>query len=334
MANRCYPENHRSGKTIATSACVNEQHVEPRWRTVGARYTSRVELDRGYVAAFMSAAPETPLFGTVERRLFRVTAVLFAILAMIVLISGMIWILGIALSFFYNLIMPLCVAGILALVLYPVVNYLSRRVWLNRIAATTIVVSLFVAAIAGFIVLVVPALIREIVLFAEMVPGILARWQDFMVQHFPRFTRMVMETAQEGEVKQVLPGLGKTGQNVKSFAGALVGLSFVPLLLFFALLSGSHLHGRITEVLSVFTARTQKKIMYFIDVFLAQLTGFFQGQLVIAGIMGIMFAIGFSLIGLKGGDTNRPAPRTSEYRALPRHTDRVADCVALGLYAA
>jgi predicted PurR-regulated permease PerM len=249
----------------------------------------------------MSAEPETPLFGAVERRLFKATAVLFAIVALIALIAGMIWILGIVLSFFYKLILPLSIAGILALVLYPVVDYLERRAWLNRFAATTIVVLLFIAVIAGFIVMVVPALIREIVLFAEMVPAILARWQDFMVTNFPGFTRIVMERAQDGEIKEAMPNLASTGDSLKTFAGVLAGLSFVPLMLFFALLSGGRLHVHITEGLSVFNTRAQKKIMYFIDVFLAQVTGFFQGQLVIAVIMGVLFAIGFSLIGLKGG---------------------------------
>ena len=249
----------------------------------------------------MSTEPEIRLFGTVERRLFRATAVLLAIVVLIALIAGILWVLGIVLSFFYNLIMPLCVAGILALVLYPVVNYLERRAGLNRLAATSLVVLFFIAAIAGFFVKVVPPLLREIVLFAEMAPGILEQWHAFMMEHFPRFTRMVMDTAEEREVKDSLPGLGRTGETARSFAGALIGLSFVPLLLFFALLSGGRLHGHITGMLSVFSSRVQKKTMYFIDVFLAQVTGFFQGQLVIAVIMGILFAIGFSSIGLKGG---------------------------------
>jgi predicted PurR-regulated permease PerM len=249
----------------------------------------------------MSAAPETPFFGAVERRLFRTTAVLSAIVALVALIAVMIWMLGAVLSFFYKLILPLSVAGILALVLFPVVNNLERLKWLNRVAATTIVVLLFIAVIAGFIVLVVPALIREIVLFAELVPAMLARWQDFMITHFPGFTRMVMERAQDEEMKEVMPGYESTRDSVKTFAGILAGLSFVPLMLFFALLSGKHLHAHITEALTVFSSTAQRKIMYFIDVFLAQVTGFFQGQLVIALIMGVLFAIGFSLIGLKGG---------------------------------
>lgn len=249
----------------------------------------------------MSAEPGTPLFGTVERRLFRATAVLFAIVAMVGLIAGIIWILGIALSFFYSVVMPLCLSGILALVLYPVVDQLERRTWLPRYAASMIVVLLFLAAIVGFVVMIVPALIRELVLFAEMVPPILAQWQDYMANRFPVFTGMIMQSAEGGEINTIIPGLEDTGKTVKSFAGILAGLSFVPLLLFFALLSGGRLHSQVTSVLSVFSAGTQKSAMYFIDVFVAQVTGFFQGQLVIAVIMGVMYAIGFTLIDLNGG---------------------------------
>lgn len=78
------------------------------------------------MAGLMSADLEPRLFGTVERRLFRATAILFAIVALAGLVAGVTWALGQALSFFYNLIMPLCVAGILALVLNPVVDHLER----------------------------------------------------------------------------------------------------------------------------------------------------------------------------------------------------------------
>lgn len=249
----------------------------------------------------MSAQPETPLFGTVERRLFRATAVLFSIVAMTGLIAGMVWILGLILTFFYNLVLPLAVAGILALVLHPVVDYIEMRMGVNRLAATGIILLLFVAVIVVAVVMVVPPLIREIAQFAEIVPSILAGWQDYMATRFPVFTRMVAESAQEGELKGLMPGLEGTRKTVRSYAGLVVGLSFVPLMLFFALLSGRYLHSQITEMLSVFNAKTQKNIMYFIDVFIAQVTGFFQGQLVIAMIMGAMFAVGFTLIGLKGG---------------------------------
>ncbi len=248
----------------------------------------------------MSANPEPRLFGTVERRLFRATAVLLAIVALAGLVAGILWTLGQALSFFYNLIMPLCVAGILALVLNPVVEQLERRWRLSRIAATSIIVLLFIATIIGTIILVVPTLVRQAWQFIEVAPDILSGWQAYLSDRFPGLTRMLTESAQDGELSEMIPEMEGAGGTVRSYVGMLVGLSFVPLMLFFALLSGGRLRGQTTAALSVFGTRTQKNIMYFIDVFVAQVTGFFQGQLVIAVIMGILFSIGFTLIGLKG----------------------------------
>jgi predicted PurR-regulated permease PerM len=249
----------------------------------------------------MSADLEPRLFGTVERRLFRATAVLFAIVALAGLIAGLIWILGQAVAYFYNLIVPLFVAGILALVLNPVVNHLELRGRLPRVAATSIIVLLCIALFVGALFLVVPTLVRQAMRFIEVAPDLLSGWQEHLSVHFPGLTRMLTQSAQDGELSALVPQMEGTGRTVRSYAGMLVGLSFVPLMLFFALLSGARLRGQTTRVISVFSAGTQKRIMYFIDVFLAQMSGFFQGQLVIALIMGILYSIGFTLIGLKGG---------------------------------
>ena len=193
----------------------------------------------------MSANIEPPLFGAVERRLFRATAVLFAIVALVLLIGGVVWILGQALSFFYNIILPL-----------------------------------FMAIIGGLVFLLAPIVSRQIRLFMELAPGILAGWQDYLSIPFPTLTRIVVESAQDGKLKEMVPDMEDSGETVKSYAGLLVGLSFVPLMLFFFLLSGDRLRDHAKELLSVFSARTQQTIMHFIDVFVRQVTGFFQGQLV------------------------------------------------------
>lgn len=112
---------------------------------------------------------------------------------------------------------------------------------------------------------------------------------------------MAKDSAEDGQLKELLPSMEGAGETVKSYAGALVGLSLVPVLMFLALLSGGRLRDQTTQALTVFSDRIQSNIIYFLDVFLSQLTGFFQGQLVIAIIMGTMFSIGFTLIGLEGG---------------------------------
>jgi predicted PurR-regulated permease PerM len=104
-----------------------------------------------------------------------------------------------------------------------------------------------------------------------------------------------------GGLNALLPALDITGTTIMSYLVLLVGLGFVPLFLFFTLLSGGQLRGQVSEVLSVFNTRTQKKVLYFMDVFVEYVTTFFQGQLIIAVIMGALYATGFTLVGLKAG---------------------------------
>jgi predicted PurR-regulated permease PerM len=249
----------------------------------------------------MSAEPEVRLFGAVERRLFHVTAILCAIVALALLIAIVVWALAETLSFFYKLVLPLSVAGILALVLYPVVDFLEGRLRLHRAAATGLILTLFMAMIAGAAILLVPTLARQISHFMEIAPGILAGWQEYLSVRFPGTFKAVMANVEEGALKDMVPDMERPGMALKSYAGVLAGLGFVPLFLFFALLSGARLRAQLESFLAVFSTATRANMLYFIDVFTRQVTGFFQGQLVIAVIMGAMFAAGFTAIGLKGG---------------------------------
>jgi predicted PurR-regulated permease PerM len=249
----------------------------------------------------MSASLEPRLFGSVERRLFRATAVLFALVALALLIAIVVWALAGTLSYFYKLVLPLSVAGILALVLYPVVDFLEARLKVHRAVASGLILLVFMAMIAGAAILIVPTLVRQVTHFSELAPGILLSWQDYLSVRFPGTFKAVMANVEDSSLKDIVPDMERPGMALRSYAGVLAGLGFVPLFLFFALASGKHLRGQIEGFLAVFSVSTQKNVLYFIDVFNRQVTGFFQGQLVIAMIMGAMFAAGFTAIGLKGG---------------------------------
>ena len=249
----------------------------------------------------MSTQPEGPLFGSVERRLFHVTAVLGTIIALVLLIALVVWALAETLSHFYKLVLPLSVAGILALVLYPVADYLEARLGLHRAVAAGLILLLFLAIFAGAVILLLPTLIRQISHFSDTLPGVLSSWQDYLSARFPGTFKAVMANVEEGALKEIVPEMEHPGVAIKSYAGIVVGLGFMPLFLFFALASGKQLRTQIESFLAVFSEAAQKNILYFIDVFTRQVTGFFQGQLVIAVIMGVMFAAGFTAIGLKGG---------------------------------
>jgi predicted PurR-regulated permease PerM len=249
----------------------------------------------------MSADIDPRLFGAVERRLFRATAVLFAIVALVLLIAIVVWALAETLSYFYKLVLPLSVAGILALVLYPVVDFLEARLKLHRAVASALLLLVFMLLIAGAVVMVFPTLLRQLGYVSDIAPGLLLSWQDYLSVRFPGTFKAVMANVEESSLKDIVPDMERPGVALKSYAGVMAGLGFVPLFLFFALVSGRHLRRQIEGFLAVFSMATQKNVLYFMDVFNRQMTGFFQGQLVIAVIMGALFAAGFTAIGLQGG---------------------------------
>lgn len=249
----------------------------------------------------MNTDNENRLFGPVERRLFRFTAVVFSSVVLIGLVGVIVWILGKILAVFYNLVLPLSVAGILALVLYPVVDFLQTRLRLPRVVAIGVLLVGFAAGLVGLLFGLIPTMIDQAIEFADAAPRIIANWQQSLARYFPVLTAMLSARLESGDLNALLPALDITGKTIMSYFGLLVGLSFIPLFLFFALLSGGQLHGQVSEILSVFSAHTQKKVLYFMDVFVEYVTTFFQGQLIIAVIMGALYATGFTLVGLKAG---------------------------------
>lgn len=244
------------------------------------------------------------LFNSVELRLFRYTTVLLCLVALAALIGIIVWSLGWMLNTFYSLLLPLALAGILALVLHPVVEFLEHRLRLPRLLAIILLLLMFFASIGGLLFLLVPIVVNQAVQLMSVLPDTLAGWEKYFSSYFPQLSSMIFtqqENSNGEESSPVLPAMEDTGTTIMSYLGILAGISFVPLFLFFALLSGDLLRGQAAELLSVFHKRTQQKVLYFMDVFVGYITAFFQGQLMIAVSMGALYALSFALIGLKFG---------------------------------
>ncbi|GGY08545.1 AI-2E family transporter [Litchfieldella qijiaojingensis] len=248
--------------------------------------------------------PDKRLFNPAELRLFRYTAVLLSLVVLTALIGIIVWTFGWILNAFYNLLLPLAVAGVLALVLHPVVEILKRRLHLPRLLAIILLLVVFFVGIGGLIYLLVPILVRQAVQLMTVLPDTLASWQEHFSTHFPGLSSMIstrMESSSGEESQSALAVTENPGTTIMSYLGLLAGISFVPLFLFFTLLSGDLLRGQVSELLSVFHKPTQQKALYFMDVFVGYVTAFFQGQLIIAVCMAALYVMGFTLIGLEFG---------------------------------
>ncbi|UYG08405.1 AI-2E family transporter [Halomonas sp. M4R1S46] len=244
------------------------------------------------------------LFNPAELRLFRYTAVLLSLVVLTALIGIIVWVFGWMLNAFYNLLLPLAVAGVLALVLHPVAELLERRLHLPRLLAIILLLVVFFVGIGGLIYLLVPILVSQVIQLMTVLPDTLASWQEHFSTHFPGLSSMIstgMESSSGEETQSALAVTENPGTAIMSYLGLLAGISFVPLFLFFTLLSGDLLRGQVSELLSVFHKPTQQKALYFMDVFVGYVTAFFQGQLIIAVCMGALYVMGFTLIGLEFG---------------------------------
>lgn len=249
------------------------------------------------------AGPDHPerksLFAEGDLRLFRITAVLSAGILLTGLIVFIIWILGWIMSYLSNLIIPLSVAGVLALVLYPVVDFLEHRIGIPRVLAISILFLVAVLALGAFLVVVMPKAIQQGRDFIEAIPEMLRSWQIRLEMLSPNLDSTLASWAEQANLETFIPGLGGAAGQFMSYVGMLVGMAFLPLYLFFALLSGNRLQDNAQELLSVFSPETQTEVLYLGEVFVGYVTAFFRGQLLIAMIMGGLLAIGFTLIGLQ-----------------------------------
>lgn len=246
----------------------------------------------------MTLRPDRSLFNPVEHRLFRYTAVMFCMIALTAMAGLVLWSFAQVVSVFYNLIVSLSLAGILALVLYPVVDFLDHRTRLPRVFSVLLVLLVCSMAIGGLIYLVAPTLIRQVVALMTTLPEALARWGEHFSFYYPDLSSMISDRIESSGGEEAQPALAGAGTTIASYLGLLAGTSFVPLFLFFALLSGNLLRGKAIELLSIFHQPTQLKVLYFMDVFVGYVTAFFRGQLIIAMCMGGLYALSFSLIGL------------------------------------
>jgi predicted PurR-regulated permease PerM len=238
-------------------------------------------------------------FSPGEQRLLRYTIVALSTITLVGTIVFVIWVLGQILGALHALVFPLAIAGVLALVLFPVVELFERLLHMNRLGA---VIGLFVILFALFVtmmVLVLPAAIYQGSQFLQAVPAMAERGYESLSTRFPTALPMLEDAIAEMEVQSMLPDAEEATDRVMGYIGFVVGLGFVPLYLFFALLSGSRMTNHAKSMLFVFTQQRQNEVMYLGKLFVDYVTAFFRGQLTIALIMGVMMATGFTVIGLQ-----------------------------------
>ena len=201
------------------------------------------------------------------------------------------------------------VAGIaIAYLLDPVADWLGKK-GVSRVFATVAIISSFLLVFTAAIALLAPLLQGEIIAFAERLPTYADRARELLDWAFEALRDRVPPAEMERVREAVGSLVNRVAGGILGFISAVIGggLAFLnlvslifitPIVAFYIILDWDRLLGAINELLPRDHATVIRAQVKKID---RKLAGFLRGQAMVAGILGIFYAVALSVVGLDFG---------------------------------
>jgi predicted PurR-regulated permease PerM len=264
----------------------------------------------------MSEATANRFLTDRQRNIVGFALTLLALLATAALLIATLILLGRLVGFFSGVIWPLATAGVIALILRPVVELLEQRLRHRRLAAVILLFGVFLIAVWGAVLLIVPPLINQLINLIAYLPDFWQTATAYVQRNYPEWIALIQRQLDHPTIRQVfdnlveelnslfthaLPSLRAAGGGVIGVAAFLAQLAIVPVYLFFFLLSRGGSGQSIARELTFLSPGVREDLAFLGREFVGIIVSFFRGQLVIGLIMGALLALGFSLVGLKFG---------------------------------
>ena len=210
-----------------------------------------------------------------------------------------------------GVLLPFLISFVVAYMLAPLVNFFQHKCRLkNRVLSVIVTILLVVGVLTGAIAALVPAISKQTTSLSNSVKTYVANWNgnDYFS---PRVNEQIEQLIQSMDIKALLhspevqQGIEKVipilGDWINSGVNALMSLAigFVCILYIIFLLIdyekiSNNWHKYIPE-------RFSDGIQMLMNDLDRNMNAYFRGQALVAGIVGILFAIGFQIIGLPMG---------------------------------
>ncbi len=265
----------------------------------------------------MPAEPSPSLLNPGQRRIVGSALTLLAFLGSVALLIVAFIVVGRILAFFSSVLWPLAAAGVLALILRPVVGLLERRFHGRRLTAVVLLYGVFVLLAGSALILFVPLLVTQTIDFIAYLSGPLWERASTIVQeHYPQWIDLAKKQLANPSIRKIADGLAAEskalfGAAIPSLRAAFGGvldvfafithLAILPVYLFFFLLMRGEPTGDLGRHLPFLKPGVRNDVVFLASEFIAIVEAFFRGQLLIAACMGVLLSLGFSVIGLKFG---------------------------------
>lgn len=246
-------------------------------------------------------------------------ATALTILAAVVILAavfGLGWTLSRFLSRFSNVLLPLAVAWIGSLVCRPYFGWLRTRAKMPAVLAVAAVVLSILAPLILFSWFFGAIVVDQVSELVAKLPGLWDKTVAAMRENLPE-VRHFFETnvwgeriraAFEAQQSSVVAGLQNVGGHALSVGGALlksvgtvVAWVVLPVYFAFFLMLDWQVDRPLEESLPFLKSKTRQDLVYLVRQFVDIVVSFFRGQIIIASLQGLLFAAGFSLVGLSYG---------------------------------
>jgi len=227
------------------------------------------------------------------------------------------WALAVFAGRFSNVFLPLAVAGIAALVFKPEFEWMRTRLRLPPVAALAGVLLSIAVPVVAFGWFFGALIVGQCVSLAKQIPG----WWASAVHSVQVLAPQVVEFLERHSVLEQVTGAvgGSSGVMVKralqvvgsgaltagfgviAAMGTLAAWVVTPVYFAFFMLAPTASTSGLGKFLPFLKEETRKDVVYLVGQFVDILVAFFRGQLIIAFLQGLLFATGFTIVGLDYG---------------------------------
>jgi predicted PurR-regulated permease PerM len=255
-------------------------------------------------------------FSERQRTTIAAAVTIVAAVVIVVAVGALFWLVGAFFVRFSAVFLPLAVAAVAALVVKPLYENIRSRLKLGRVPALIVLFLVLILPVAGLGWFFGDLLVGQIKGLVEAFPGWWQATVTWIQDRAPALMSFLTDTEMGQAVSEAVEGksdavvdvfqfLGRqavsAGAGVLSGAAALLFWVVTPIYFAFFLMTDTSGMAQLERFLPFLKSETRRDVLYLFEEFVNIIVAFFRGQLVIAFLQGLLFAIGFTVVGLKYG---------------------------------
>ena len=234
----------------------------------------------------------------------------------VVAVAAILYLVGVFFARFSSVFLPLAVAAVMAFVLHPFYEFIRDRLRFPPVLAVVAVFACILLPLGLFSWFFGSLVVEQIGGLLDDLPGRVASLVDWAQTNWPgvvgyledqELGRKAREAAEsmaspiaEG-VQSIFSSAGDFARAVMRGVGTVVTWAVLPIYFAFFLMGDPKKVLEVDHLLPFLKKDTRENVVYLVREFVNILVAFFRGQLIVAFLQGALFAIGFSLVGLKYG---------------------------------